>query len=503
LNRFDKLKEIKELRDYEPRHDPSVVPIVSDSEQEVVAVEDVPQAPPRTNPFAHYNSADYHDAYRSGRLTPTDVAQYLLPLIQRDLEPPGKYSVAFIQVRDDLVLEAAKASTERYKAGTCLSVLDGVPIAVKDEVDLTGYRHTKGTKLDFTDKGDRTAWCISKWIEAGAVIIGKTNMHEIGLDTTNNNLNWGTPLNPHNQGYYTGGSSGGSACAVAQGLCPVALGVDGGGSIRLPASFCGLYGLKPSHGRVSARAGPEIWDSVGVNGPIASNIDDLALSYRVMAQPDIGSRASASYPGTLVRNPAGVRSSEDKRYLGVFQDWVDRADPEVLDMFNKAVDHLVKTEECEVVHIEIPFMTEGQKAHALTILSEVRSRVAKADISKLTYANQLLLNVAGSHASAQDFLFAQRLRNLQMSHLAWLFDRYPGMLVVTPTTPCAGWKIKSPSDTTGYGVSDGDMSLRSMEYVFFANWTGCPAISCPMGYAEGDIPVGFMVLPSLVAPEVY
>ena len=85
-----------------------------------------------------------------------------------------------------------------------------------------------------------------------------------------------------------------------------------------------------------------------------------------------------------------------------------------------------------------------------------------------------------------------------MSHLQWLWDKYPGMLVVSPTTPCAGWKIKSPSDIKGYGVSDGDMSLRSMEYVYLANWTGCPAISCPMGYADGDVPVGFMVLPILL-----
>ena len=194
---------------------------------------------------------------KSGKLTPTDVAEYLIPLIQRQSKQPGKYSVAFLQVRDDLIFEAARASTERYKAGKPLSVLDGIPVAVKDEVDLSGYRTTKGSKLDFTDKGDRTAWAVAKWIEAGALIIGKTNMHEMGLDTTNNNVNYGTPLNPHNQKYYTGGSSGGSACSVAQGICPIALGLDGGGSIRLPASFCGVYGLKPTHGRVSERAGIE------------------------------------------------------------------------------------------------------------------------------------------------------------------------------------------------------------------------------------------------------
>ena len=499
MNRFDKLKEIQELNEYEPRHDPSVVPIL-DASQEVLDVRSLAQPARRKNASAYYTSADYHELYKAGKVTPSDVAEFLIPLIQRDSKPPGKYSVAFLQVREDLVREAAKASTERYKAGKPLSALDGVPIAVKDEVNLTGYRTTKGSRLDFTDKGDRTAFCVDRWIDAGAVIIGKTNMHEIGLDTTNNNVNYGTPLNPHNQGYYTGGSSGGSACSVAQGLCPIALGLDGGGSIRLPASFCGVYGLKPTHGRVSYRAGPQRnWNSVGVAGPIACSIDDLATAYRIMAQPDSESRASAPFPSTLVKNPVGVLPQGGKKYLGVFQDWVNRSDPNVLEMFNNAVDRLVKTQGYEVVQITIPFIPEGQKAHALTILSESRSSVSQSDISKLTYANQLLLNVAGSHATAQDFLFAQRLRCLQMSHLQWLWEEHPGMMVVTPTTPCAGWKIKKPSDVTGYGVSDGDMSLRSMEYVYLANWTGCPAISVPLGYAEGDVPVGFMVFPPLLA----
>ncbi len=497
MNKLDRLKDIKELREYDARHDPTVIPIV-DGPQEVLAVKDLPQPARRKNASAYYTCADYHELYKSGKLTPTDVAEYLIPLVQRESKPPGKYSVAFLQVRDDLVLEAARASTERYKAGTPLSVLDGVPIAVKDEVDLTGYRTTKGSKLDFTDKGDRTAWAAARWIEAGALIIGKTNMHEIGLDTTNNNVNYGTPLNPHNQGYYTGGSSGGSACSVAQGLCPIALGVDGGGSIRLPASFCGVYGLKPTHGRVSDRAGSEKdWNSLGVTGPIASSIDDLAIGYRIMAQPDPESRSSAAFPNTLLKNPIGVRARGGKKYLGVYQDWLNRSAPTVLEMFNKAVDYLVSNHGYEVVQITIPFIPEGQKAHALTILSESRSAVSTADISRLTYANQILLNVAGSHATAQDFLFAQRLKYLQMSHLQWLWEKHPGMLIVTPTTACAGWKIKSPSDITGYGVSDADMSLRSMEYVYLANWTGCPAISCPMAYSQDDVPVGFMVFPPL------
>jgi len=494
LNKFDKVKEIPELHDYDVLHDPTVIPIAPSGDK-VLSVADLPVPLARASPSDYYTSADFHALYKSGKITPSDVIECLLPLIQRDQTPPGQFSVGFISSKADLVRAAAKASTERYKEGKPLSPLDGVPLAIKDEVDLSGYKRTLGSKLDRTDKGDRTAWCVQKWQDAGAIIIGKTNMHEGGLDTTNNNPTWGTPLNPHNTGYYTGGSSGGSAYAVASGLVPIALGVDGGGSIRLPSAFCGIYGLKPTHSRVSARAGTEKTDSVAVNGPMASSIDDLALGYRIMAQPDTQSKSSSLFPNSLALDPTIANQKQGKKYLGLDKTWIDRSDPVVLNMFHAAVDHFVKTHNYEVIDITIPFLPEGQKAHALTILSEARSGLTHADIKQLTWHNQLILNVAGSHASAQDFLGSQKLRNLHMSHLSWLWDEYPGILVLTPTTPTAGWKIAKPTDiTSGYGVSDGDMSLRSMEYVYFANWTGAPAISIPMGWtADDNVPVGLMV----------
>jgi Asp-tRNA(Asn)/Glu-tRNA(Gln) amidotransferase A subunit family amidase len=494
LNKFDKIKDIPEIHDYDVLHDPTVIPIAPSGDQ-ALSVANLPVPLARESPSDYYTSADFHALYKSGKITPSDVVEGLLPLIQRDTNPPGRFSVGFISSKTDLIRAAAKASTERYKEGKPLSALDGVPLAIKDEVHLSGYTRTLGSRLDRSDKGDRTAWCVQKWQEAGAIIIGKTNMHEVGLDTTNNNPTWGTPLNPHNPGYYTGGSSGGSAYAVASGLVPIALGVDGGGSIRLPASFCGIYGLKPTHSRVSARAGSESTDSVAVNGPMASSIDDLALGYRIMAQPDLLSKSSGLFPNSLALDTTFSGQKAGKKYLGLVKYWIDRSDPVVLNMFHAAVDHFVKVHGYEVVDIDIPLLPQGQKAHALTILSEARAAFTTSEIKQLTWHNQLLLNVAGSHATAQDFLGAQRLRNLQMSHLAWLWEQYPGLLILTPTTPCAGWKIAKPTDiTSGYGVSDGDLSLKSMEYVYSANWTGAPAISIPMGWtADENVPVGLMV----------
>ena len=486
MNKFDKLKEIKELRgDIEPRHDPTVAPRGETFSQP--AQRSLPEPRVRENETQYYTCKDYYDAYSGGRTTPLDVVERLLPLIKR---PKGKHSTAFLDSKEDIIRAAATASTKRYQQGKQLGALDGVPISVKDEADLSGYRRTLGSMLDFTNPSNETAWCVKKWEEAGAIIIGKTNMHECGLSTTGHNPNTGTPLNPHNFGWYCGGSSSGSAYSVATGLSPVSLGVDGGGSIRLPASYCGVYGLKPSHGRVSARPTRDLGTSVGAYGPIAATIDDLALGYRIMAQPDPLQRQSAMFPDP--DSEIGTHSNIPK-VIGICDAWVSRADPEVGQMFAKAVQHF---EKCgyDVCRIHIPLLPEAQKAHALTILSEIRAGLTKEQVSQLLPSNQLLLNVSGSQGTAQDFLSAQKMRDLLMKHLAFLWQQYPGMIILTPTTPGAGWKIDNAKDTGigGRDISDSDQALKSMEFVYLANFTGNPAISFPMGYAE-DVPVGIMV----------
>lgn len=313
------------------------------------------------------------------------------------------------------------------------------------------------------------------------------------MDTTNNNPNWGTPLNPHNEGYYTGGSSGGSGCTAAQGICPIVLGVDGGGSIRIPAALCGLYGLKTGQNRVSVYPAEHGANTVAVCGPMSPNMDDIALAYRIMAQPCPTDSVNGMFPHTLTRS--SIHSKDDgKRYLGIDREWVAKSDPEVLEMFNAAVKYYVESQGCEVVDISIPLLTENIRAFSLTIMAEAMTDIGSDNVKHLTYANQILMYVSATHGTAQDLMASNRLRARAMQHLAWLWEKYPGMLVLTPTTPMAGSKIQKPSDITdGYGVSDSDMSLRSMEYTCFGNWVGTPAITCPVGYAPGNVPVGIMV----------
>ena len=137
----------------------------------------------------HYSIADYHNAYTSGKLTPTSVAQTLLDLVS----PPSKYSTVFVDTRKEQLFAAAEASTKRFREGKPLGILDGVPVAVKDEVDLSGCKKTLGSANDFTRSDGLTSWCVQKWEDAGAMILGKLNMHEFGLG----NKCYSTPLNKY------------------------------------------------------------------------------------------------------------------------------------------------------------------------------------------------------------------------------------------------------------------------------------------------------------------
>ena len=314
------------------------------------------------------------------------------------------------------------------------------------------------------------------------------------IDTTNNNPVRGTPRNPYNSNYYTGGSSGGSAYAVSSGLIPVAHGVDGGGSIRLPAAYCGVYGLKPTHGRVSILPTPSIPFSTGVMGPLASCITDIEMAYRILATPDPSNPVSSLFapPSASVAVAWG-----QKKVIGVCRPWFACAEKPILAACNAAIEYYTSLG-YETIDIDIPYLHEGQLAHAMTILAESSAGVPLHQIPHLSAANKILLSV-GRQTPGADLLLAQKLRNLLMQHLAYLFHEHPGLLIVTPTTPNVGWRISGGEGDLKYGVSDANMSLKSMRYVWLANFTGCPALNIPVGMVdveagEGEIPIGMMAM---------
>lgn len=170
----------------EPRYNPAVIPVPNKDNSSPLNYTKVDistlRTLPQTVPNRFYSIADYHEAYRSGRLTPSDVVEFLLPLIRRDVEKRTPYTAAFVDSNVKLIREAAEASTKRWQEGKPLGILDGIPFSAKDEVDVKGYKRYVGTTNDYTEgKQVETSWCVKKVEEEGGILIGKNNMHEMGM----------------------------------------------------------------------------------------------------------------------------------------------------------------------------------------------------------------------------------------------------------------------------------------------------------------------------------
>jgi len=181
---FDSLRKCEEVQGIDARSDPTVIPLVQPSDETATRYTDITslsRAPPEDGKPRFHTIQDFHDAYKSRTTTPIDVVESLLPLIRRDVEQRHSLSTSFTETNVDLVRRAAEASTQRWKAGKPLGILDGVPFAVKDDLNVEGYKTHMGTSHDHTEgRAVETSWCVRKCEEEGAVLIGKLNMHELG-----------------------------------------------------------------------------------------------------------------------------------------------------------------------------------------------------------------------------------------------------------------------------------------------------------------------------------
>ena len=438
--------------------------------------------------FRFTAAEDFHQSYLGGQVSPVDVADRVIAAIadSNQHDPPLR---AVIESDEGEIRQMAEASAARYREGKPLSPIDGVPVAVKDEVDLAPYTTTVGTSFIGEIPAKTDATVSARLREMGALLIGKTNMHEIGIGVTGLNPHHGIARNPYSLNHYTGGSSSGSGSAVAAGLCPVAIGADGGGSIRIPASFCGVVGIKSTFGRVSEHGAYPLCWSLAHLGPLAATTRDAVLAWQIIAGPDPLDANSLHQPAPEIGgwdqfDLNGVR-------IGVFWPWFRDADAELVAA-NEAMLDQYAAKGAEIIEIEIPDLEAARVAHLITITSEMIQSMSAFDREHGRDHGldvQTNLSLARSF-TAEDYIRAQRVRTRLMGHFTKAFEQVD--VVATPATGVPAPPIKP------HALPDGDSDVttltRIMRFAQPGNLTGLPAISFPVGYNGEGLPLGMQLI---------
>ncbi len=387
---------------------------------------------------------------------------------------------------------AARARAAAVDAGSVHGPLAGVPIAIKDHVWLAGVPATNGSRALRDYVPDRSCACVSRLVEAGAIVVGKTNNPEFCYRGVTDNELFGPTRNPRDRTRTTGGSSGGSAAAVAAGLVPLAVGTDGGGSIRIPSAFCGTYGLKPTFGLVPKLPGFRGWPTLSVTGPIAGSVRDLALALSVMAGPSADDQLSwVGAPGdylAAVTAPswAGVRVmvSADLGFAEL--------DPDVRSSFAAAV-QLVTAAGAQIVEIAPPTEDPTQLWDAIALPEGYASDGPLVEAQpELVGADAAAIALAGRDVSARAYLDAQEARYAYAAGWDAFFTQAD--VVLTPTMPVTAFDVGrlAPATIDGRAVPESFDAWCALALP--ANLAGLPAASVPIGAGRDGLPVGLQVL---------
>ncbi len=417
--------------------------------------------------FASWTLAEASEAVRRRRVSPVELTEACLARIA---EANPKLN-AFITLTADQALAQARAlAAERWRGP-----LHGIPVAVKDLFDTAGIRTTGGSAVFASRTPERDAEAVRRLRAAGAVLLGKLNMDEFAYHFTSETSHFGACRNPWNPALTPGGSSGGSAVAVAAGMCFAALGSDTGGSIRLPAAFCGVVGLKPSYGRVSLRGVLPLAWSMDHAGPLARTARDAALVMDVIAGPDPDDPDSLSVPaGGFAAALAGPGS---RFQIGVPRKvFFDRLDPEVAAAFARAVE-IFERLGANVRDVELP---------AIPPLPVLRAEAFAWHEPMLPhhagqYHPHTLHEVReGSGIAMGDY--ARALRELKRLRLA-VRDVFQGVdVLATPAAPGPAFPL---------GVAKPDLVYLRNTLPF--NVYGIPAVSVPCGFTRAGLPVGLQL----------
>ncbi len=424
--------------------------------------------------------------YASGDASPVEVVRHVLDRIESIDTSLNSY----VTVTAGAALEAARQAEAEIRATGPRTALHGVPYAAKDLLDTRGVRTTVGSHLLADNVPVADAAVVAKLEAAGAILIGKAGLHEWAYGITSANPHFGPVRNPWDTGRIPGGSSGGSAVALAAGLCGFSLGSDTGGSIRIPAALCGITGLKPTFGRVSRRGAFPLGHSLDTIGPFGLTVQDTALVYRELCGPD------RSDPATLDQDAPipdfGPCPTLRGTVLGIpsafFYDDLHR------DVDSAALKALGTLRDlgAEVHEVPVPDIPLANSLHRLILLAEASSvHRARVELHRHELGDDVrALLEQGLLVTATDYLDAQRARRRFCRDLAASMDGVDAL--VLPAIPIPTARIGQLEVSVSGRLRN--VRLATTRNVRSLNLAGVPVLSVPCGFFNGGMPIGLQIV---------
>jgi aspartyl-tRNA(Asn)/glutamyl-tRNA(Gln) amidotransferase subunit A len=434
-----------------------------------------------------FDVATLAEKIRAKELSPIDITDAYLERIEA-LDPK---ILAYITVTAEDARIAARKAEDEITHGNWRGPFHGVPIALKDLCYTRAILTTGGSKIlgAFVPDFDCTVW--ARLREAGAILLGKLNLHEFASGATNTNPHWGTCRNPYNLGRIPGGSSGGSGAAIVAKMAAATIGTDTGGSIRIPAAFCGCVGMKQTWGRVSRYGVLPLADSLDHAGPITRTVRDAALMLQIIAGRDIHDTTSSDEPvpdyvQALDGNLKGVR-------VGIIKELLSGLSDEVALAFNTALREMrilgAEVDEVSIPHIEMSstiatniMFAESAEYHEQWM--RTRSHEYGADVRRMLEA--------GMMTPAIYYVRAQRSRAAILAEALKALDNFT--VLAAPTAAIPAPRI----DVGGRALTDGgeqvEMVAAVLRFTAPFNVTGQPALAIPTGLAPNGLPVSMQII---------
>jgi aspartyl-tRNA(Asn)/glutamyl-tRNA(Gln) amidotransferase subunit A len=441
--------------------------------------------PPMSDGLVWASALDLAAMVRQKQVSPVEITEAILARIERFQSRLN----AFCLIAYDRARAAAREAEIAVMKGEPLGSLHGVPFAVKDVLFTQGVTTTGGSRLFEEVLPEEDAIAVGRLKAAGGVLLGKTNTSEFGHKAVTECPLFGVTRNPWDPTLTPGGSSGGAAAAVAAGLGPIGLGTDGGGSIRIPAAFCNVYGIKPSYGRVPNYPGFPGWQHFSHVGPITRTVRDAAVALDVMAGPDDRDRAS------LPEAAGSYLQACEQEVSGLHVAWSPdlgfaRVDPAVLDLCQTAAAEF----ESLGCHVEVVNCGWESPEEIFSTILSAQFYAAWAD--RLPAAEALMDRTLvkflqrGSTVTAQQYLHAWARVDAFWLEVQRFLDRFD--LLLTPSVAVLPFEagMPSPREVAGERVS----VLGWMPFTYAFNLTGQPAASLPAGFTERGLPVGLQLV---------